>query len=125
MQDRYRIPPNRSIQDFKGRSWGFLKCFLQLSVYRVRSRAYPFFSGRRRHTSSLCEWSSDVCSSDLVWMTADCGPAWRMTKEGRAMNRPWSNLRARVFPDHWSLLFGQIAFYSFVVIVLSGVVLTV
>ncbi|WP_329481439.1 cytochrome b N-terminal domain-containing protein [Kribbella sp. NBC_01484] len=41
------------------------------------------------------------------------------------MKRPWSNLRARVFPDHWSLLFGQIAFYSFVVIVLSGVVLTV
>jgi ubiquinol-cytochrome c reductase cytochrome b subunit len=29
-----------------------------------------------------------------------------------------------VFPDHWSLLFGQIAFYSFVVITLSGVVLT-
>jgi ubiquinol-cytochrome c reductase cytochrome b subunit len=43
---------------------------------------------------------------------------------GRAMDRPWKNLRARVFPDHWSLLFGQIAFYSFVVIVLSGVVLT-
>ncbi|GAA1598855.1 ubiquinol-cytochrome c reductase cytochrome b subunit [Kribbella sancticallisti] len=41
------------------------------------------------------------------------------------MHRPWNNLRARVFPDHWSLLFGQIAFYSFVVIVLSGVVLTV
>jgi ubiquinol-cytochrome c reductase cytochrome b subunit len=46
-----------------------------------------------------------------------------MTEEGRTMRRPWSNLRARVFPDHWSLLFGQIAFYSFVVIVLSGVVL--
>jgi ubiquinol-cytochrome c reductase cytochrome b subunit len=41
------------------------------------------------------------------------------------MHRRWSNLRARVFPDHWSLLFGQIAFYSFVVIVLSGVVLMV
>lgn len=41
------------------------------------------------------------------------------------MHRPWSNLRARVFPDHWSLLFGQIAFYSFIMIVLSGVVLTV
>ena len=35
------------------------------------------------------------------------------------------NLRARVFPDHWSLLFGQIAFYSFVVIMISGVVLMV
>src|SRR5438132_998647 len=25
---------------------------------------YFFFSSRRRHTSSLCDWSSDVCSSD-------------------------------------------------------------
>ena len=41
------------------------------------------------------------------------------------MHSPWSNLRARVFPDHWSLLFGQIAFYSFVMIVFSGVFLTV
>src|SRR5215211_8065493 len=25
-----------------------------------------FFSSRRRHTTSLCDWSSDVCSSDLL-----------------------------------------------------------
>src|SRR5436190_23969720 len=36
-----------------------------------------FFSSRRRHTRSLCDWSSDVCSSDLpaLWgrdtLTAD------------------------------------------------------
>src|SRR5260221_5681008 len=24
-----------------------------------------FFASRRRHTRSLCDWSSDVCSSDL------------------------------------------------------------
>src|SRR5215211_9301651 len=28
-----------------------------------------FFSSRRRHTRSLCDWSSDVCSSDL---SAEC-----------------------------------------------------
>src|SRR5690606_40597233 len=27
---------------------------------------YVFFSSRRRHTSSSRDWSSDVCSSDLV-----------------------------------------------------------
>src|SRR5438034_258918 len=36
---------------------------------------YFFFSSRRRHTRSLCDWSSDVCSSDLVlveeWLGAD------------------------------------------------------
>src|SRR5947207_10334775 len=30
-----------------------------------------FFSSRRRHTRSLCDWSSDVCSSDLVQMRGD------------------------------------------------------
>src|SRR5260221_8054108 len=29
------------------------------------SVAVFFFSSRRRHTRSLCDWSSDVCSSDL------------------------------------------------------------
>src|SRR5215211_1188513 len=33
-----------------------------------------FFSSRRRHTRSLCDWSSDVCSSDLAEETED---AWR------------------------------------------------
>src|SRR5947207_15476989 len=28
-------------------------------------RLFFFFSSRRRHTTSLCDWSSDVCSSDL------------------------------------------------------------
>src|SRR5437588_9138441 len=32
---------------------------------------YFFFSSRRRHTRSLCDWSSDVCSSDLGARTLD------------------------------------------------------
>src|SRR5438034_8302958 len=34
-----------------------------------------FFSSRRRHTRSLCDWSSDVCSSDLkaVALVSDAG----------------------------------------------------
>src|SRR5260221_3418768 len=31
----------------------------------VSSCMFFFFSSRRRHTRSLCDWSSDVCSSDL------------------------------------------------------------
>src|SRR6266481_8376325 len=30
-----------------------------------------FFSSRRRHTRWNCDWSSDVCSSDLVGSLAD------------------------------------------------------
>src|SRR5207237_4373248 len=29
-----------------------------------------FFASRRRHTRFKCDWSSDVCSSDLVTTTA-------------------------------------------------------
>src|SRR6266480_6129055 len=30
-----------------------------------------FFSSRRRHTRLTCDWSSDVCSSDLIAAPAD------------------------------------------------------
>src|SRR5438034_9144493 len=32
-----------------------------------------FFSSRRRHTRSLCDWSSDVCSSDLKLAFSSAG----------------------------------------------------
>src|SRR5690349_24751829 len=32
----------------------------------VKSLCFFFFSSRRRHTRSLRDWSSDVCSSDLL-----------------------------------------------------------
>src|SRR2546430_13474897 len=34
---------------------------MRLSVY-----VFFFFSSRRRHTRFDCDWSSDVCSSDLM-----------------------------------------------------------
>src|SRR5256886_8973457 len=34
-------------------------------IYAVVSLLYFFFSSRRRHTRFDCDWSSDVCSSDL------------------------------------------------------------
>src|SRR5260221_2245661 len=33
-------------------------------TYNINNGVF-FFSSRRRHTRSLCDWSSDVCSSDL------------------------------------------------------------
>src|SRR5260221_7923488 len=43
-----------------------------------------FFSSRRRHTRSLCDWSSDVCSSDLgdlVRQIADAIVSLNQTKK--------------------------------------------
>src|SRR5207237_6902799 len=41
--------------------WSILVCILYLM--------FVFFSSRRRHTRFKCDWSSDVCSSDLIWGT--------------------------------------------------------
>src|SRR5438132_4296177 len=43
-------------------------------VYLRRSGSWRmfFFSSRRRHTRSLCDWSSDVCSSDLAFASFPC-----------------------------------------------------
>src|SRR5262245_7276822 len=37
-----------------------------------------FFSSRRRHTRCLSDWSSDVCSSDLIVDTFTSGQASRL-----------------------------------------------
>src|ERR671916_2643419 len=44
-----------------------------------------FFSSRRRHTRSLCDWSSDVCSSDLLlWHGGGLtGVTYETTPDGR------------------------------------------
>src|SRR5579875_538630 len=41
------------------------KMILLLIGTKRSDRNFFFFSSRRRHTISLCDWSSDVCSSDL------------------------------------------------------------
>src|SRR5438309_5257640 len=35
-------------------------------IVGVMCNCYFFFSSRRRHTRWNCDWSSDVCSSDLL-----------------------------------------------------------
>src|SRR5688572_31432357 len=39
-------------------------CFFLYLIYFVFF--FFFFSSRRRHTRFDCDWSSDVCSSDLI-----------------------------------------------------------
>src|SRR5580698_3730778 len=44
-----------------------------------------FFSSRRRHTRLTCDWSSDVCSSDLVGpLPADYDPKEDKIERGTA-----------------------------------------
>src|SRR5690242_21676712 len=46
------------------------KSYRQLIYYFI---FYFFFSSRRRHTRLTCDWSSDVCSSDLLSIPGSVG----------------------------------------------------
>src|SRR5699024_11952661 len=46
--------------------WWFLRLMFAGSPVRVAFTCFFFFSSRRRHTRSKRDWSSDVCSSDLL-----------------------------------------------------------
>ena len=54
---------------------------------------------------------------------AAAGPAsWADDRLGVAkLSRPFIR---KVFPDHWSFLLGEIALYSFIILLLTGVFLT-
>src|SRR2546430_8747403 len=43
----------------------FLQCRLSSGEQLLYLIEFFFFSSRRRHTRFDCDWSSDVCSSDL------------------------------------------------------------
>src|SRR5699024_11993736 len=45
-----------------------------------------FFSSRRRHTSSKRDWSSDVCSSDLLHLDAAGGQCIEVLVVGQAVD---------------------------------------
>src|SRR6266576_5724895 len=72
-----------------------------------------FFSSRRRHTRSLRDWSSDVCSSDLLARAA--GPRHRPPRaagEGRMrrlrigflFRRPYGAGHVSIFPKTLEML---------------------
>src|SRR5260370_12619910 len=49
--------------------------------------SFFFFSSRRRHTRFKCDWSSDVCSSDLQWLayvtwSSAGGDIWKVRASG-------------------------------------------
>src|ERR1039457_4460149 len=81
---------------------------------RVTQAVFVFFSSRRRHTRLQGDWSSDVCSSDLVWKPwqriTKTRTSWQCRKWGRialvGMNGSallktavWSIPFARAAPD--------------------------
>src|SRR5437762_6151166 len=50
-------------------------CFFYFFFFHIFLFFFFFFSSRRRHTRYIGDWSSDVCSSDLLDRPAPQGPA--------------------------------------------------
>src|SRR5260221_7783571 len=73
-------------------------CLLCLSGLRCLP-CYFFFSSRRRHTRSLCDWSSDVCSSDLVMFGLGAVPEIVGAQMGYTMGTAWTGARRRNRPS--------------------------
>src|SRR5256886_7317196 len=53
--------------------------------------AFFFFSSRRRHTRFDCDWSSDVCSSDLGVVPNSGYSRLNVTAASQAQIAPWLN----------------------------------
>src|SRR5215469_8871656 len=66
--------------------------FFFFFIKRLLYYLFFFFSSRRRHTRSLRDWSSDVCSSDLGYSTATL---WLMDGFATASNEGWQA------PGYW------------------------
>src|SRR5699024_12154367 len=56
---------------------------------------YFFFSSRRRHTRSKRDWSSDVCSSDLIIDMQKLGQSWDKVRK----NKPASGVDHVTYED--------------------------
>src|SRR5262249_59299000 len=69
-----------------------------------------FFSSRSRHTRLVSDWSSDVCSSDLLWHPvshqsaathrAGAVPAWWIEHERSEERRVGKECRSRWSQEH-------------------------
>src|SRR5437762_12950556 len=57
-----------------------------------------FFSSRRRHTRYIGDWSSDVCSSDLITADVDKYPASVRKYADHLRGRSMLVRRAEIFP---------------------------
>src|SRR2546429_4667912 len=55
-------------------------------------RVFFFFSSRRRHTRCSRDWSSDVCSSDLV--KSFCGSQRRRIPSNKAFGASWASSKS-------------------------------
>src|SRR5947199_2535345 len=92
----YKVAPARIVPALDLMAVNSYTCVAEFSQYAAiealkdtegatpRMVAEFFFSRKRRHTSCLSDWSSDVCSSDLTATTASTKPSTSSTSPSRS-----------------------------------------
>src|ERR1035438_10801575 len=73
-----------------------------MSVY------FFFFSSRRRHTRCLSDWSSDVCSSDLISFSRDDGVTWTRARDTDIPNPGTSLENVRLRNGDWIMVYNDL-----------------
>src|SRR2546430_7231288 len=79
-----------------------LRTFFQLGQH-VALLLFFFFSSRRRHTRFDCDWSSDVCSSDL-----ESNPTIDPLHPGIVLERAEERVATRVDQDAVAVVAGAL-----------------
>src|SRR5256886_13583170 len=67
--------------------WFFFVRYVKFELMSCRLVIF-FFSSRRRHTRFDCDWSSDVCSSDLTLGRVTFGSSYAMGSAGLPESAP-------------------------------------
>src|SRR5262245_62602861 len=80
-------------------------CGIARAFRSYRSPCNFFFSGRRRHTRCLSDWSSDVCSSDL-WLT---DPNFVDIPVDRLISKQYADERRRLIDSERALDIAAVA----------------
>src|SRR2546430_9917121 len=78
-----------------------MTCRCYVSDYVDCGSIFFFFSSRRRHTRFDCDWSSDVCSSDLTDIDG-CGRFGRSGAADHGLDFPETRLARTVTSDRKS-----------------------
>src|SRR6266480_6501236 len=75
-------------------------------MVKMSNNVVFFFSSRRRHTRLTCDWSSDVCSSDLATLRLEIVTTERIAyaEDVEMVTLPGSEGELGVYPKHVPVL---------------------
>src|SRR2546430_5586244 len=95
-----------------GQSWKIATRSIRAESRSRRVQGMPlffFFSSRRRHTRFDCDWSSDVCSSDLSWRSGAAQTAtWIASPPAPTVGDTIWLERAIAVPAGWQVRAGKL-----------------